>query len=89
MNSLHCIFNIKTFVEAIVIGIITFIIGKIAFNMTINKNNTKDDDKPPYGLDLTFFITGFFLHFFIEIIGLNKWYCDKKCMANVINLSNL
>jgi hypothetical protein len=90
MNSLNCILNPKTFLEAIVIGIITFIIGKISFNMTLNKNNDKDNEnKQPYGLDLTFFVTGFLLHFVIEIIGLNKWYCDKKCMAGFMNLSKL
>jgi uncharacterized membrane protein len=90
MNSLDCILNFKTFLEAIIIGIITFVIGKICFNMTINKNNSKDEEnKIPYGLDLTFFITGFFLHFIIEIIGLNKWYCDKKCLSGIINLTKL
>ena len=92
MNNLENILIIKTFLEAIVIGIMTFIIGKIAFNITINKNNDKDQDqeqKVPYGLDLTFFITGFLLHFFIEIIGLNKWYCDKMCISNISNLAKL
>ena len=90
MNNLENILNIKTFLEAIVIGLITFIIGKIAFNITINKNNKDDQEKSvPYGLDLTFFVTGFLLHFFIEIIGLNKWYCDKKCISGVSNLAKL
>jgi len=92
MNSLNCIFNSKTFLEAIIIGVITFIIGKISFNMTLNKKNIKDDEKYnnfPYGLDFTFFITGFLLHFIIEIIGLNKWYCDKKCISGFMNLSKL
>jgi hypothetical protein len=90
MNNLENILSIKTFLEAIVIGLITFIIGKIAFNITINKSNNKDEEqKVPYGLDLTFFVTGFLLHLFIEIIGLNKWYCDKKCISGVSNLSKL
>ena len=91
MNNLENILNIKTFLEAIVIGIVTFIIGKIAFNITINKSNSKEEDHnaAPYGLDLTFFITGFLLHFFIEIIGLNKWYCDKQCISGVTNLAKL
>lgn len=91
MNNLENILSTKTFLEAIVIGLITFIIGKIAFNITINKNNLKDDEDKTvsYGLDLTFFVTGFLLHFFIEIIGLNKWYCDKKCISGVTNLSKL
>ena len=89
MNSLDCILNYRTFLEAIIIGIITFIIGKISFNMTLNKNNKDDDTPTPYGLDITFFVTGFLLHFIIEIIGLNKWYCDKKCLSGIINLTKL
>jgi hypothetical protein len=91
MNNLENILNTKTFLEAIVIGLITFMIGKIAFNITINKNNIKDDEDKSvlYGIDLTFFVTGFLLHFFIEIIGLNKWYCDKQCIAGVSNLAKI
>ncbi len=90
MSILYNILNYKTFLEALIIGIITFIIGKISFNMTLNKNNDKDEsNKIPYGLDFTFFITGFLLHFVIEIIGINKWYCDKKCISGFINLSKL
>ena len=77
--NLSCIFNVKTVSEALIIGIITLIIGKIAFNLTINKKN-KDNTEKPYGLDITLFITGFLLHFIIEMIGLNKWYCDKCIM---------
>ena len=92
MNSFDCILNLKTFMEAIIIGLITFTIGKIFINFTIkksNKDNYKDDYKNPYGLDLTFFMIGFFLHFIIEIIGINQWYCDKKCLAGFVNLSKL
>lgn len=91
MSNLENILSIKTLLEAIVIGLITFVIGKIAFNITINKPNNKDEEQNavPYGLDLTFFITGFLLHFFIEIIGLNKWYCDKQCSMGLKSLSNL
>ena len=90
MNNLDCILNYKTILEAFIIGFITFIISKIIFNMTLNKDNNKNDkNKIPYGLDLTFFFTGFLLHFIIEIIGLNKWYCDKKCYTGLINISKL
>lgn len=89
MESLSCIFNVKTLIEAFIIGCITFIIGKVTFNMTINKKNNDEPDETPRGLDLSFFITGFLLHFFVEIIGLNKWYCDKKCVSGLINISKL
>jgi len=88
MDNLNCILNINTLIEAIVIGFITFIIGNIAFNLTINKKN-KDENSKPTGLGLTLFITGFLLHFIIEIIGLNKWYCDKKCTTTFRNLSKI
>lgn len=90
MNILENILTTKTLLEAVIIGLITFVIGKIAFNITINKTNDNEDNKKiPYGLDFTFFITGFLLHLFIEIIGLNKWYCDKKCISGVSNLANI
>ena len=78
--------NSLIFINAIIVGIITLIIGTIVFNLTINKKN-KDEEKKPFGLGITFFITGFLLHFIIEIIGLNKWYCDKKCMNVLLDLS--
>lgn len=86
-KNLSCIFNFKTLFEATTIGIITLIIGKIAFNLTLNKNNNDDNNNEdvifpnnePYGINLTLFITGFLLHYIIEILGLNKWYCNGKC----------
>ncbi len=86
-KNLSCIFNLNTLFEASVIGIITLIIGKIAFNLTLNKNNNDNNENEdtifpnnePYGINLTLFITGFLLHYIIEIIGLNKWYCNGKC----------
>ena len=81
MNKLSCIFNYQTLFEAFIIGFITLTIGKIAFNLTLNKKNIESKEKisEPFGLNITLFITGFFLHFIIEIIGLNKWYCNNKC----------
>lgn len=76
-----CIFNFKTVFEAFVIGIITLVIGKIAFNLTINKKNKDNEKEKPYGIEPALFITGFLLHFIIEIVGLNKWYCEK-CIIN-------
>lgn len=64
-------------IEAIIVGIITLIIGTITFNLTINKKNKASEQ--PFGLNISFFATGFFLHFIIELIGLNKYICDKQC----------
>jgi hypothetical protein len=65
------------FINAIIVGIITLIIGTVVFNLTINKKN-KDNEKP-FGVYSAFFATGFFLHFIIELIGLNQYICDKHC----------
>lgn len=53
-----------TIVESTIIGFITWVIGTIIFNLTINKIN-KDKNKP-YGIDVAFFITGIFLYLFLE-----------------------
>lgn len=68
--------NPSMFIDAIIVGIISLIIGTIVFNLTINKKN-KDNEKP-FGLHIAFFATGFFLHFIVELIGLNQYICDKK-----------
>lgn len=57
-------------IEALVFGIITLIIGNIIFNLTINKNN-KHNIKP-FGINIAFFATGFFLDIIFEIIGYNE-----------------
>lgn len=88
MNNLSCVLNTNTVIEAFIIGIVSYVIGNIAFDLTINNKNKNDKTKPK-GLGITFFITGFLLHFIIEIIGLNKWYCDKKCTIAFRNLSKI
>ena len=90
MTKLNCILSVNTLVEAIMIGIITFIIGKVFFRITSDKTELDNEYKnKPYGLNLTFFLIGFLLHYIIEIVGLNQWYCDKKCMDGILNLAKL
>jgi hypothetical protein len=73
--------------ESIIIGIITFVIGTIIFNLSINKSN-KDEIKP-YGINFAFFITGVILHIGLEVIGFNKWYCNKEVITKICRLSEL
>ena len=65
--------------EAICLGIVTLIIGKIIFNFCLK--NTKPSDlkklKPPKGMDIAFFTTGIVLHLLLENCGFNSWYCNK------------
>ena len=53
-----------TIIESILVGFITWVICNIIFNLSINKIN-KDTNKP-YGIDLSFFITGLFLYLIFE-----------------------
>ena len=63
----------KLVLESILMGIVTLVIGKIIFELTLEKKNK--NQKKPLGFSFSFFITGAILHFVIEIIGLNKLYC--------------
>ena len=47
-------------IESTLVGFITWIIGTIIFNLSINKLN-KNKAKP-YGIDLAFFVTGLILY---------------------------
>ncbi len=51
-------------IESIIVGLITWIIGKIIFNLSINKINRGKNK--PYGIDFSFFITGLFLYLIFE-----------------------
>lgn len=46
-------------VESTLVGFITWVIGTIVFNLSINKPNK--DKRKPYGIDLAFFVTGLIL----------------------------
>tara|TARA_B100002019_G_C21100173_1_gene513136 strand:+ start:534 stop:764 length:231 start_codon:yes stop_codon:yes gene_type:complete len=73
----------KLVTEASVIGLIILILGKITIGLTIDK---KRKDKPK-GIGFALFITGFILHFVIESLGINCWYCDKKCATRICNFN--
>ena len=72
--------NLFMFIEGGLVGIITYIIGIIMFNLTINKQNKNTEQ--PYGLHIAFFATGFFLHIITELIGLNNLINDDKDLDN-------
>jgi hypothetical protein len=64
--------------ESGIAGLLTFIIGTIIFNLTLNKNNK--DSKKPDSINIAFFATGVVLNLFLTLSGFNKWYCDKECL---------
>ena len=73
---------IKIISEATIIGLVTLTLGRIIIELAIKENRNKKLNHPK-GINFAFFFTGFFLHFLIEYLGLNCWYCDKKCIAGV------
>jgi ABC-type antimicrobial peptide transport system permease subunit len=72
----------KLLVEAFVVGIATIVVGIIvsfilgrffstnlpAICKTWNKNHI---------MELSLFLTGFFIHLICEFSGVNKWYCKN------------
>ena len=68
--------------EGSIVGLITFIIGHLGFNLTTNSKN-RDNKIKPQGINLAFFITGFILHIMFEYIGFNKFYCNKNCRRTI------
>lgn len=74
-------------IESIFVGIITLIIGTIIFNLSVNK--ISKDKTNPYGFGVAFFLTGVSLHIGLELLGFNKWYCNKKTITSICRLSDL
>lgn len=73
MKEIFKINFIKIFSESTVMGLITYLIGVMAFNLTFK--NEKEDK--PLGINLVFFVTGLLLNIFIEIFNISKNNCKR------------
>ena len=69
-------------VEAVVVGIMTVIFGNITgfligplFKVDLPKVCSSWNKF--YTMEITLFLTGFFIHLFCEFSGINKWYCKN------------
>ena len=72
-------------IEIISMGCITFIIGTILFNLTINKENNDNNNnkiKYPMGINLSFFMIGIVLQLLLSYNGINNWYCRKYIVSS-------
>ena len=74
MNNLNSIT-----LEAVGIGILTLIIGRILFYFSIDEKKRDEIETNNEYLSLSLFMIGFLLHYLMEFGGLNKWYCNKQC----------
>ena len=72
--------------EAIVVGIILVITGNIASYLVRNvmPNPIADEHREAckvwnkyYSMEITLFLAGVIAHFGLELIGVNKWYCQN------------
>ena len=78
--------------ESIIIGVITSILGNLIFKILVKINNNEmidevlDKYKKNYFLQIVLFFTGVFIHLLLEYVGLDKWYCEKKCIADKCKL---
>jgi hypothetical protein len=83
----------KLLYETVCIGLIAALIGsmsirivlkfnKIEKNKSINIEKLVKEWNKNYLLEISLFFTGILIHLIIEYIGLNKWYCEKKCLKD-------
>ena len=84
----------KLIFESVVIGLITSILGSIILKIIVRFNTFENNDsledflkkyKNTYIIYIALFFTGILIHLLLEYIGLNKWYCEKKCAGEGIN----
>ena len=70
-------------IEAVCLGLVTLIIGKIMFSFLLNRTEEYSEKKSKnmINLDISFFLTGIALHLLLENCEFNSWYCNK-CTAS-------
>lgn len=82
---------LKLFSEAIFVGISLIILGNLV-GFLVGKYYIKpelpsgcSEYNKYYVMELTLFLTGFFLHILCEVCGLNRWYISNSAAALLIN----
>ena len=73
----------QTFKEAVVIGLLTILAGYVASALVkpFTKVSLPDVCKSwnaKYTMEITLFMTGFIIHYTMELLGLNDKYCRMK-----------
>ena len=83
----------KLLYETICIGLISALIGSLSIRIVLKFNKIENNKSlsiermvkewnKNYILEISLFLTGILIHLIIEYIGLNKWYCEKKCLKD-------
>lgn len=71
---------IRLFVEAIAVGILTLIIGKLTA-IIVNSVFISQGLSTEYINEATLVVTGIFIHLFCEFVGINSWYVKNGVAA--------
>ena len=78
-------------IEAIFVGISLILLGNVV-GFLVGKYYIKpelpsgcSEYNKYYVMELTLFLTGFFLHILCEVCGLNRWYISNSAAALLIN----
>lgn len=74
-------------IEAIVVGIITVLVGQILSGFYAKNNDLPEICKSwnkNYVMEKSLFFTGFMTHLLCQVVGINKWYCTNgvACTTN-------
>jgi hypothetical protein len=69
--------NINDIISYVIIGLISMIIGIICINIVLEKEQR--DKYNSIKTYLLFFLIGIIIHIFVQMINLDKLYCDKQC----------
>lgn len=75
---------ITLLIEAIVVGIITIIVGTLSGKILSTYTNSNvmlpevcNSWNKNYVMEKSLFLTGFLTHILCQITGINKWYCSN------------
>jgi hypothetical protein len=71
--------------EAVIVGISTVLMGLLVhyvFCYHAKHQNSPTMNQEMIDLSVTLFFTGFFLHLFFEVVGLNKYYINSHANSN-------
>ena len=79
--------NIRLLIEAVVVGIITVVVGYIIiWILSYFNKDAKDINKEwnkNHIMELVLFLTGVCIHLLCEVSGINSWYCENGLACQV------
>ena len=79
--------NIRLLIEAVIVGIITVVVGYIVTWIVSNFNKDAKDINKEWNknhiMEIVLFLTGICVHLLCEVSGINSWYCENGLACQV------